>query len=1198
MNVGDLFISPFITILAFLFKSLATLPEQIPGLNTVLTVTLFALLIRLITISFVFQQRRSMEKDGELQQRLVELRRRYANDSEKLTQAQITLYQEMGINPLSGCLSTLIQLPFIFGLYSAITVAFGGSPYQLFDLHGRVLLPNLSDIIPFPGQFLWLNLAQPDFVLAILVTVTAFMERRLAKKGQADLLGIYIIPLALGILSATSFASGVSIFLIVLYLTNMAVYVAMESVGLRRLFLGREKTRRWELQQALKQNVITAKRFDQLMTGLLQPPELSQEDITLAVKFLELGASSFRGWPAILAEKAGKVLARLSMAGKMPYDLGDLYSKFSECCFKLDYKEQAINLAVQGYDCPQNKPESKIACVLLLAHAEFVDQRAKTIYKVFVTEHTPGSIPVQKFARIFQDKGVITTEMDAATVRQRIPLNLCIAEFLPDQPYHWAKSNLGLAYLILDELEKACRYFQEMLAIDPIDAVAVQGLSIIWFRLEKYDQSIQVIHAARQAGLSEKVVDAIEGFSQAASWLADVSVDISVLNRIEGWYPQLQSFFPIRRFLATEAVYIQGRLAGIVGDWANAYQHLQAAYNADRNNLKFAYHYAQSLQISGQWELASKVLKDKKADSIELLCLVLKQASHDTGLDQLNQELLQFANDLNAETLKKRLTSAKHAILAGRAADIPAWPAQLAFETPEQADEWVAIWLSALIARGAANEIRQEMDSKRYLRLPRPEQLFLAATAKWLSRDLVGAEKDLRESLKLVPNYENVLRLLAAILEDRGDTIQAYPLLERLQRVSPNDHITVLRVALLRWQKGEEKEAIAQLQRLISDPKIGPLAKFWAGRLFLIRAAKSHDHQDLQQASQHFKWAVEAGIPDAPWYVWLCEARKEHNSNTGWGRREAAYLIKKLPGPWSAIPVAEVATVAALVAIETNDPADMLAGCTIMLNRLQNQPDKKATNSVSLKNWTEALWRTAEAVTSLNDRLALSRLAHQVGDAFPEHGRVARQVADAMVMSTITDLTQSGENADVVLTQVEAAIEMTPNALIPRLARTSLLIKRGEMTAQEAVTYLSRESQPIVAQALEECVQLTTDSQSTSTHPSGMAAFLTANKASLPNLVSTLQTLSVQAIDWQDDAFLLEMARCMAAVDIHDDAIALFSRAYGAGHAPTLAKEFSDYLCHVVVRSGVTDTAKTIVDLEKAQQLLYLARTYCLEGVQ
>jgi len=106
-------------------------------------------------------------------------------------------------------------------------------------------------------------------------------------------------------------------------------------------------------------------------------------------------------------------------------------------------------------------------------------------------------------------------------------------------------------------------------------------------------------------------------------------------------------------------------------------------------------------------------------------------------------------------------------------------------------------------------------------------------------------------------------------------------------------------------------------------------------------------------------------------------------------------------------------------------------------------------------------------------------------------------------MNAVTDLVQSGEDPDAVLVQIESAIETAPNSLILRLARASLLIQKHAMKAEDAEAYLRHESQSAIARALEDYVDLTTNSR-TSLRPHGLAAFLTANRASLPNLASTL----------------------------------------------------------------------------------------------
>mgnify|MGYP005845644045 CR=1 FL=1 len=244
MNIGDIILNPFVTVLVALYKVFQILPELIPGLSTVLAITMFTILVRLLTHPLTSMQTRSMKRMQELQPELDKIKKKYANDREKLSQAQMELYRQAGINPLGGCLPLIIQLPIIFGLYSAIITTLGGSPLQLFNLHGRVLIPALYSDIPLANQFLWLNLAQPDPtpILAILVVVTTFLQQRLMMpagggEGQAAAMTQsmqYIMPLMFGWIAFT-LASGLSIYFIVSNLVGIAQYSAMGRANWRQL---------------------------------------------------------------------------------------------------------------------------------------------------------------------------------------------------------------------------------------------------------------------------------------------------------------------------------------------------------------------------------------------------------------------------------------------------------------------------------------------------------------------------------------------------------------------------------------------------------------------------------------------------------------------------------------------------------------------------------------------------------------------------------------------------------------------------------------------------------------------------------------------------------------------------------------------------------------------------------------------------
>jgi YidC/Oxa1 family membrane protein insertase len=89
-------------------------------------IILFTVIVKIITFPLTLSQIRGMQAQKELQPKIQELQKKYGKDREKLSQEQMKLYKEAGVNPLSGCLPLLIQMPILFGLYAAL-VALGPS---------------------------------------------------------------------------------------------------------------------------------------------------------------------------------------------------------------------------------------------------------------------------------------------------------------------------------------------------------------------------------------------------------------------------------------------------------------------------------------------------------------------------------------------------------------------------------------------------------------------------------------------------------------------------------------------------------------------------------------------------------------------------------------------------------------------------------------------------------------------------------------------------------------------------------------------------------------------------------------------------------------------------------------------------------------------------------------------------------------
>lgn len=85
--------------------------------NWGLAIILLVLVIKLALFKLSEAQFRSMAKMKKLQPRMEALKERYGDDKQKLSAATMELYQKEKINPLGGCLPTLVQIPVFFALY-------------------------------------------------------------------------------------------------------------------------------------------------------------------------------------------------------------------------------------------------------------------------------------------------------------------------------------------------------------------------------------------------------------------------------------------------------------------------------------------------------------------------------------------------------------------------------------------------------------------------------------------------------------------------------------------------------------------------------------------------------------------------------------------------------------------------------------------------------------------------------------------------------------------------------------------------------------------------------------------------------------------------------------------------------------------------------------------------------------------------
>ena len=111
MSFGEIITWPFAKLMVWLYN--------LTG-NYGLALIFFALAVNLIMTPFMAKSKKSMMRSSRLQPRIQELQRRHEGNPQKLNAEMQKLYQEEGINPMSGCLWSLIPFPILIALYSVV----------------------------------------------------------------------------------------------------------------------------------------------------------------------------------------------------------------------------------------------------------------------------------------------------------------------------------------------------------------------------------------------------------------------------------------------------------------------------------------------------------------------------------------------------------------------------------------------------------------------------------------------------------------------------------------------------------------------------------------------------------------------------------------------------------------------------------------------------------------------------------------------------------------------------------------------------------------------------------------------------------------------------------------------------------------------------------------------------------------------
>jgi YidC/Oxa1 family membrane protein insertase len=128
----NLFIAPFVNALFGFYYLLG---------NLGLSIIVVTILIRLILLPLLWPSLKSASKIRELQPKLNKLKEKYGSDKQGMAKAQMELYKQEGVNPLSGCLPQILQIAVLLLFFSAFNMVtmFASGKGDLNKVNGNLI---------------------------------------------------------------------------------------------------------------------------------------------------------------------------------------------------------------------------------------------------------------------------------------------------------------------------------------------------------------------------------------------------------------------------------------------------------------------------------------------------------------------------------------------------------------------------------------------------------------------------------------------------------------------------------------------------------------------------------------------------------------------------------------------------------------------------------------------------------------------------------------------------------------------------------------------------------------------------------------------------------------------------------------------------------------------------------------------------
>ncbi|GMQ95344.1 MAG: YidC/Oxa1 family membrane protein insertase [Patescibacteria group bacterium] len=162
-----------------LYNGLVFLLSVLPGADVGVAVILLTLLVKITIFPLSHKSVKSQAKIRSIDPEVKKIKKEYGKDKQEQARKVMELYKKHGVNPFSGCLLMLAQLPIILALYWVFFKGLGKLDTTV--LYSFVELPAVLNM-KFLGLF---DMADKSVIIALFAGVTQYFQMKLSLPPQA-----------------------------------------------------------------------------------------------------------------------------------------------------------------------------------------------------------------------------------------------------------------------------------------------------------------------------------------------------------------------------------------------------------------------------------------------------------------------------------------------------------------------------------------------------------------------------------------------------------------------------------------------------------------------------------------------------------------------------------------------------------------------------------------------------------------------------------------------------------------------------------------------------------------------------------------------------------------------------------------------------------------------------------------------------